>query len=512
MSPFRAIAVLLPILGGLPPQVLATEGLARGRVFEDRNDNGRMEPGEPGIGGVAVSNGAAVVLTGADGSYEIPWGPDDRIFVIKPRGWAPPFNALHLPHFYAERSASPDSVDFALRLNPEPDDLRALVLTDPQPASTKEVGYLERGIADRFASRGPFAFGVTLGDVVYDRQDLYPEVNRALARIGVPWFNLLGNHDLNLNSGGDRAASHGFEAAYGPSTYAFHWGPACFVALNDVRYLGGPRYLGGLRTDQFAFLEQFLPTVGPDEWIVVMAHIPLFSPDPSNLETFRSADRARLFALLKAHRRVLLLTGHTHYQRHVFHGLADGWDGPEPLHEYNVAAACGGFWGGPRDSDGIPLSTQSDGTPPGGAILTIRGNQLLLDYVPARLPPEVQLTVHAPAVLAPHQGYVSFYANVFNGHDGWTVRARIDRREFVPIHRILGWDPTYAAAFLAQDAGPLPGPIPRLPDPSISYHLWRSYLPADLGAGAHSLTVEATDPSGRAYSATEIFRVIAGAP
>ena len=61
MSPFRAIAVLLPILGGLPPQVLATEGLARGRVFEDRNDNGRMEPGEPGIGGVAVSNGAAVV-------------------------------------------------------------------------------------------------------------------------------------------------------------------------------------------------------------------------------------------------------------------------------------------------------------------------------------------------------------------------------------------------------------------------------------------------------------------
>ncbi len=36
------------------------------------------------------------------------------------------------------------------------------------------------------------------------------------------------------------------------------------------------------------------------------------------------------------------------------HGPEDGWMGREPLHEYNVAAACGGFWGGPRDADGIP--------------------------------------------------------------------------------------------------------------------------------------------------------------
>jgi len=60
VSPFRAIAVLLPILGGLPPQVLATEGLARGRVFEDRNDNGRMEPGEPGMAPMKFPGGRTI--------------------------------------------------------------------------------------------------------------------------------------------------------------------------------------------------------------------------------------------------------------------------------------------------------------------------------------------------------------------------------------------------------------------------------------------------------------------
>jgi len=482
----------------------------RGVVFDDRNGNGIRDGGEAGIAGVAVSNGADVTLTDGDGRYELPTRSDAKAFVIKPAGWRPPLTSQNLPKFYARLSgrADADSVNFPLVRTPESDDFRALLFTDTQPTSLKEVGYLDRTIVDGLVGQRDFAFGVTLGDVTSDRPDLYPAVNAAVARIGIPWFNLNGNHDLNLLSGGgDRGAVAAFESAYGPSTYAFRWGQAVFVALNDVRYLGGPRYIGGLRPDQFEFLENLLRATPRDLLVVVMLHIPLFSPDPSNAETFRAADRARLFALLQDRPHTLVLSGHTHYQRHVFYGAAEGWHGAEPLHEFNVAAACGSFWGGPPDARGIPISTMADGTPHGYGVLTCRGTDVQLDYFPAGHPPDFQIGLHVPAHIAPRQGYVSFYANVFNGHDGWKVEARVDDRQWMPLRRVLAWDPSYATLYLAQDESLQPLATLRLPDPAICYHLWRAYLPADLPIGPHLLSARAVDPAGRVFTADEAFHI-----
>jgi len=480
---------------------------ATGTVFDDRNGDGVREPGEPGLASVAVSNGVDVVLTGPDGAYQVPDRPGDAVFVIKPRGWRPPVDGENLPLFHAPGGAGAP-VDFPLRKADEPDDLRALILTDPQPSSPLEVGYLSRGLVEGVGRRDDVAFGVTLGDVVYDRPDLFHPVNAALARIGVPWYSVPGNHDLALGTPDERAAAAPFEAVYGPSTYAFHAGPALFVALDDVRPLGGPRYIGGLRNGQFEFLGNLLRQTPPGEWVVLLMHMPLFPPDPSGTETFRAADRLRLFGLLGGRRRVLVLSGHTHYQRHVMHGPDDGWTGKDPIHEYNVAAACGGFWGGPPDRDGIPAATMWDGTPPGYALLQFEGERVSLDYVPSRMPADHQIALHAPEAVAPRQGFVSFYANVFNGHDGWLVEARVDNRAWNPIRRILGWDPSYAADFLAQDSDPHPSARPRLPDPAICYHLWRGPIPADLAPGRHVLHVRATDPEGRVFSAESALDVV----
>ncbi len=476
---------------------------ATGVVFDDRNGDGRREAGEPGLASVCVSNGVDVVLTDAAGAYSIPDRAGARIFVVKPRGWRPPVDPANLPLF----SSAPGGADFPLVRSEEPDDMSALILTDPQPSSPVEVGYLSNGLVERVGRRTDLAFGVTLGDVVYDRPDLFGAVNAALARIGIPWYSLPGNHDVALGTPDEAAAVAPFEAVYGPSTYAFHAGPALFVALDDVRPLGGPRYVGGLREDQFAFLGNLLARVPADEWVVLMVHIPLFAPYPGGPEGFRKADRLRLFALLGDRPHVLLLSGHTHYQRHVMHGADDGWPGKEPLHEYNVAAACGGFWGGPRGPDGIPISTMWDGTPPGYAILGFKAGAVSLSYVPALLPAPGQMSLHVPEAVAPRQGYVSFYANVFNGHDGWKVEARVDDRVWGPMTRTLGWDPTYAAAYLSQDASARPTAGPRLPDPVVCYHLWRGFLPADLGVGRHVLQVRATAPGGETFSAERALEI-----
>jgi hypothetical protein len=481
-----------------------------GVVFDDRNGNGVRDAGEPGIAGVGVSDGTAVTLTDAEGRYEFAAQDGATLFVIKPRGWRPPVTAQNLPRFYRRLGpgATAAAVDFPLLENDEPDNFRVLLFTDPQPASLKEVGYFDRTIIGGLAGTHDFAFSVTLGDVIYDRHELYAPLTAAMARIGIPSYEIPGNHDLDLGAANDRGATASFELAYGPSTYAFHYGRVLFVALNDVRFLGGPRYIGGLREDQFAFLENILRVTPRDELVVLMMHIPWFYPNPSNAETFRVADRARLFALLQGRPNNLWLSGHTHYQRHVFYGAADGWHGAEPLHEYNVAAACGSFWGGPPDASGIPIATMSDGTPHGYGILTVAGPAARLDYRAARHPADDQIGLHVPMAVKPRTGYVSYYANVFNGHDGWKVESRVDDLAWNAMRRVIDWDPAYAKLYLDQDTQTAPLATPRLPDPVVCYHLWRSYLPADLMVGPHVIEVRATDPAGQMFTAHQLVNVV----
>ncbi len=527
---------------GLAWVASASAATWQGTVFNDANGNGRRDAGEAGVADVAVSNGVAVVRTDAAGRYTLEGEGDGFLFVVKPRNWTVPLDAQNLPRFYRKIGDLADpgrvvdpalpSFDFPLVAGNEPDRFRTIVFADTQVGSEKEVGYFQRTIIDGLVSEvaptrrggrevanpgrvvdpalplGNIALGITLGDVVNDKPELYDALNAAIARIGVPWYPLIGNHDLDLGALQDRGSAATFEAKYGPSTHAFQYGPVLFVALNNIRYQGGLRYLGGLTDGQFGFIQQLLAGTPRETLVVVMMHIPWFYNDPANNETFRLADRARLFGLLEGRPNLLLLSGHSHYQRHVFYGAAEGWKGAQPLHEYNVAAVSGGFWGGPPDANGIPIATQWDGTPHGYAIVSFDGTKVpVMDYRAARLAPDDQIGLWGPAVVALKQSFVSFYANVYNGHEGWKIEGRVDDRAFNPMRKVVDWDPAYAAQYLAQDAGPNPAPTPRLPDPLVNYHLWRAYLPADLAAGSHTIEVRATDPAGKIYSAKRTVQI-----
>ncbi|RBE25857.1 hypothetical protein BRM50_24720, partial [Xanthomonas oryzae pv. oryzae] len=99
------------------------------------------------------------------------------------------------------------------------------------------------------------------------------------------------------------------------------------------------------------------------------------------------------------------------------HGADEGWQGARPLHEYNVGAACGAFWSGAKDADGIPDATMSDGTPTGYAVLQVApSGDYTLAYHAARAADDVQLLLHAPKVLR-KGAYAAWgiYANVFMG-------------------------------------------------------------------------------------------------
>mgnify|MGYP002528525644 CR=1 FL=1 len=82
------------------------------------------------------------------------------------------------------------------------------------------------------------AFGMTLGDVVFNDLAMFEPLERVIATIGVPWYNVLGNHDINFKSEDDRNSDETWENLYGPNYYSFNYANVHFVVLDDVAWTG----------------------------------------------------------------------------------------------------------------------------------------------------------------------------------------------------------------------------------------------------------------------------------
>ncbi|MFX6040637.1 hypothetical protein ABTE96_21945, partial [Acinetobacter baumannii] len=80
-----------------------------------------------------------------------------------------------------------------------------------------------------------------------------------------------GNHDLDFDAVSDEHSLDSWRNIYGPDTYAVEEGGASFVFLDDVVYdpKAKPKYIGGLREDQFAFLASYLKGLHKDRLLVL---------------------------------------------------------------------------------------------------------------------------------------------------------------------------------------------------------------------------------------------------
>jgi hypothetical protein len=377
----------------------------------------------------------------------------------------------------------------------EGDAAQVLVFGDPQVKSDDDVGYFRRDIVQPLQGKQAARLGITLGDLVDDVPALLPAVKRTTELLGVPWMYAPGNHDVDAGASGDEASLEAFHRAIGPDTAARETALANVVVLDDVIHLPGqkPSYIGGFREDQFAFLERWLPTLPKDKLLVLAMHIPLFE-EPGK-DSFRDADRERLFALLAPFPHLLVLSAHSHAQRNVFHGGEAGWHGAAPLHEFNLGAACGSYWSGAKDAEGIPDATMSDGTPNGYAVLTLkRGGDYALAWHAARDPADTQIGLHAPKVLR-RGAYPAWgvFANVYMGDDDTRVEFRVDGGDWMPMKKVLQPDPNLMAENRRDDEATALRGYDRSPEAEASPHLWRAALPTKLAAGEHRIDVRAFD-------------------
>lgn len=497
---------------------------ASGYVYLDANGNGKKDKTEKGIGKVSVTNGQDVVLTDGTGFYTLPVGDDTMISVIKPSGYRIPVNDHNLPQYFynhkpkgspalkykgvAPTGPLPASVDFALQPAKEKDNFTALVFGDPQVYSLEQVDYFINGVVKEVEGIKNVSFGISMGDEVGDKLDLFPAYTAAVKRVGIPWYNMMGNHDLDMDATTDSLSDESFEAHFGPATYAFNYGKVHFLVLDDVQYpdpRDGRGYYGGLNEGQLKFIENDLKYVPKDHLVVLTMHIPLSEPQ----FLFSSETRARLFALLKDFPNTLSISAHTHMQRQDFFVKGTEWLQDKPHHHFNIGTASGDFYSGLNGEDGIPLSTMRDGTPKGYGFIHFKGSQYVIDYKVAGRDASNQMNIAAPERLKKNSDTAAnVYVNFFTGSRDDQVFYRIDNGEWKSMEHTYEPDPLYVAEVATWKSITDKTKKARRPsNPAKSTHLWKAALPTHLSVGTHTIEIKAKDLYGRSFSAKSSYLI-----
>ncbi len=535
-----------------PGGVAETPAIASGTVFEDRGGTGIRRSGDPGISGVLVSNGRDVVRTDADGRWRLPVLDGDSLFVVKPRGWTTPTGPNGLPRFsylhqplgtpaslpwhhrgVAPTGPLPASIDLPLQRQHEDARFEALLLADTQPENEGELAYLRDDILAATLPIGA-AFALVHGDVVADDFNLYPRYLGMLAATDIPWHHCPGNHDMNLDARDDQYSRETWKRVFGPRHYAFQYSGATFLVLDNVHYRGwnpgrplSGTYCGRIGTEQLAFVRNMLAHVPPNELVVLSMHIPLTTSNGSGNDPANPADNTEdyrtLLALLSGRPHTVSFSGHMHTAERHDLGVEHGFAGPGRHMHQVLAAASGGWWGGPRDCDGMPNAVCPDGTPNGFHVLAVDGASFSTRFVPAASKGSAQMRVMIDGpqrrLSASDTGSVpggpidvagldahSLVVNVFDGGPGTEVTYQVSGPggPEVALHRADMADPN-VARLIATHPATFKSWVRAVP----SSHIWRAPLPAGLGPGAHRLTVRARQPEGTRHTAHIVLEVAA---
>ena len=542
----RTLIILAFLL--LPHSALAAN--ATGQVFLDSNKNGLLDAGERGIAGVRVSNGLDVVTTNNDGRYTLPVDEQSIIFITKPRDYAIPVNAHMLPQFYyihqpagspagmryegiAPTGPLPEQIDFPLIERQESAQFEAILFADPQPQTQRELDYIRDDVVAELIDTQA-AFGMTLGDILYDDLSMFPRYNALIAQIGIPWYNVPGNHELNFEADSDEYSLETFKKFFGPPYYAFEYADALFVVLDNIDYQGNGEadpgdvrgnggYEARISKRQLRWLEKELEYVDKDRLVFVATHAPLGSEVTSSA----TDNRRGLFKLLSGRPNLYSVAGHTHTNNHLYFGEEDGFDGPGTFHHHVLATVSGSWWSGPFDERGIAISDQRDGTPNGYHILEVDSTDLVVRYKGAGKPADQQMRIRFD--VTHHQleangmrdfragqlldgrmsqdelAAASIMVNLFDGGPKSQVSYRVNEGVYRPLERNLRKDPYMLEQFVRHASDKK-----SFVQATVSTHLFEADLDADLPPGVHTVTVRAADEFGRIHHGHAILEIIAG--
>lgn len=433
------------------------------------------------VAGVVVSDGLNTVVTDDKGRFEMDADKDSRfVFVSTPSGYISATlegNTL----FYKEIRNKTKSYDFVLEKNPLDDtNHNVIVIADPQISERSELADLSKQADDMDgfikSMDGDYTFGICLGDIVGWDHSIYPEYNKIMAKTGIEYRNVIGNHDMTNWGRSYETSMKNYGDMYGPAWYSFNVGDVHYVMLNDNFYVGRDYfYIGYLDERQLSWLEKDLSHVKKGSRVVVSLHIQTTN-DKSDRDAFQYGiigdnlcNKPALYSMLEPYK-ATILSGHSH--------TADFEQISENIFEMNIAGFCGAWWCG---------EVCIDGAPAGFKVLDMNGSDIEWIYKGCFHPLDYQMKVYADTPDYPGE----MIANVWDFDPEWKVEYFEDGVKVCDMLR-----------FKAQDS--LAKELYK--DPSSLKRSWVYAAPtenmfrATISAEAKKLEVRVTDRFGRVYT------------
>ena len=466
----------------------ATRNLPVKKDISNIRLKGKVHSNGKGLASVSVTDGYNVTQTDKNGNYELLSNNTvEFVYISVPAGYA--FNHdNHVAQFYrpVQKDTGNFKADFELQQLAVDDQQHVFVVwADTQMISQEDVDALKaQTVPDLQAlvagyPKDTLFHGIGCGDLVWDKFELFDGYRQAIDTTGVTFFNVIGNHDMDLDARTDELSAKTFKKLFGPTYYSYNRGNIHYVVLDDVFFIGtAKKYIGYITEDQLQWLEQDLAFVQPGTTVVVSLHIPTNTGAAKRNKKEEElgsvvSNRQQLYKILKPYT-VHFMSGHTHFN--------DTWE-KDNMMEHNHGTVCGAWWTGP---------VCGDGTPKGYGVYEVNGNDLKWYYKSTGHAKMYQFSAFGKGRSKDFPEDI--VANVWNWDSKWKVEWLEDGVEKGPMLQRVSLDPTAVDLY----AGPELPKKHRFVDPTLTEHLFF----AQPSPQAKKVEIKVTDRFGNVYRET----------
>lgn len=440
------------------------------------------------LSSVQVTDGKTIVTTDRNGKYCLQTTSEkEYVYYTLPSGYESPIEN-GIPVFY--KKINPElkkqSVNFVLNKATKSQTNHVfLVWADPQVLEMEEFPQLEEVVKDvnKTIATIPsetYIHAISAGDNVFDRLNFFDKYKQVISEIKVPFYQVIGNHDMDYNNRSNELSAKSFTAAFGPAHFSYNVGNVHYVVLKNVFYYGfSYRYIGYIDENQLQWLEQDLKQVKPGSTVMLTMHIPTIYGESEKADSFTSEmsnsllNRQALYRIL-APFNTHIFAGHSHTQ--WFTQAAPN------ISEHVHAAASGAWWQG---------EVCPDGSPKGYTVYEINGDSVSWYFKGVNQDKAEQFKLYKTGADANYPD--CFIANVYNYDPQWKVVWYENDVLKGEMTRYWGKDP-FAAELYQPGKNKKHGWL----SASQTHHLFRAQ-PENPNS---KITVEVTDRFGNIYKKT----------